>query len=333
MNQLIRGYMYTFDSNNRTMFSISVLLLTLVFLNSRLLISAETIVTCDGFVLHLSCDSGVISVQSATFGRTSSKICSVGQPQGQTSNTQCSMDVPAVSKLCDGLRECELNTQGLAAKDPCFGTYKYYTINYICIQAETSVTCHGGYSYLKCENGKIQINTANYGRTDKITCSEGRPSSELQSSKCYSPNALAPVSKSCNGLESCEVFATDRVFTDPCFGTYKYLAISYFCLPPGIRSSMVCEHEENDLNCEDGTAIQIHSANYGRTDSNTCSTGRPASQLAKTDCYALNSQTIVTNGCEGKNRCSILASNSVFSDPCIGTFKYLYISYSCVSKC
>lgn len=37
--------------------------------------------------------------------------------------------------------------------------------------------------------------------------------------------------------------------------------------------------------------------------------------------------------CEGKNRCSILASNSVFSDPCLGTFKYLYISYSCVSKC
>lgn len=88
------------------------------------------------------------------------------------------------------------------------------------------MTCHGGYSYLKCgelyfhnsyfvsrnqitliklrnaiifylheDNGKIQINTANYGRTDKITCSEGRPSIQLQNNKCYSPNALAPVSK------------------------------------------------------------------------------------------------------------------------------------------
>uniref|UniRef100_A0A8C1VGK2 SUEL-type lectin domain-containing protein n=1 Tax=Cyprinus carpio TaxID=7962 RepID=A0A8C1VGK2_CYPCA len=135
--------------------------------------------------------------------------------------------------MCNGLRECELNTQGLAPKDPCFGTYKYYTTNYICIPAETSVTCHGGYSYLKCENSRIQINTANYGRTDKTTCSEGRPNEQLQNSNCYSPNALAPVSKSCNGLESCEVFATHTVFTDPCFGIYKYLAISYYCLPPG----------------------------------------------------------------------------------------------------
>uniref|UniRef100_A0A672KMR5 SUEL-type lectin domain-containing protein n=1 Tax=Sinocyclocheilus grahami TaxID=75366 RepID=A0A672KMR5_SINGR len=171
------------------------------------------------------------------------------------------------------------------------------------------------------------INTANYGRTDKIICSEGRPSEQLQNTNCYSPNALAPVSKSCNGLESCEVFATHTVFTDPCFGIYKYLAISYFCLPPGVREYLL-----PDL-LNDGTVIRIHSANYGRTDSSTCCTGRPASQLAKTDCYALNSQTVVTSGCEGKNSCSILASNSVFSDPCVGTFKYLYISYSCVSKC
>uniref|UniRef100_A0A673MN05 L-rhamnose-binding lectin CSL2-like n=1 Tax=Sinocyclocheilus rhinocerous TaxID=307959 RepID=A0A673MN05_9TELE len=217
------------------MFDLDVFLLTLL-LNSRLLISAETVITCDGFVQHLSCDSGVIHVQSATCGRTSSQICSVGRPQSETANVQCSIDVPAVSKRCNGLRECELNTQGLAPQDPCYGTYKYYTTNYICIPAETSVTCHGGYSYLKCENGKIQINAANYGRTDKITCSEGRPSERLQNTNCYSPNALAPVSKSCNGLESCEVFATHTIFTDPCVGTYKYLAISYFCVQPAVRA-------------------------------------------------------------------------------------------------
>ncbi|KAK2898936.1 hypothetical protein Q8A67_010354 [Cirrhinus molitorella] len=292
-----------------------------------------TVVTCDGDVQRLSCDIGVISVQSATFGRTSSQICSAGRPPSETSNTKCSMDVPVFSKRCNGLRECEINTLELSTSDPCYGTYKYYTTNYICIPAETSVTCHYGYSYLKCENGRIQINTANYGRTDKTTCSEGRPSVQLQNTNCYSPNALAPVSKSCNGLESCEVFATHMVFTDPCVGTYKYLTISYFCLPPAVRSNMVCEHETSTLTCDNGTVIRIHSANYGRTDGTTCCAGRPATELAKTDCYALNSQTVVASGCEGKNSCSILASNSVFSDPCVGTFKYLYISYSCVSKC
>ncbi|KAL1251204.1 hypothetical protein QQF64_019000 [Cirrhinus molitorella] len=315
------------------MCSLSVLLLTLVLLNSSLLISAETVVACDGNVQRLSCATGVISVQSATCGRTSRQLCSIGRPPSETSNTQCSIDVPAVPKLCNGLRKCEIDTPGLAPRDPCYGTYKYYTTNYICVPAETSVTCSGGYSYLKCESGKIQMNTANYGRTDKVTCSQGRPSEQLQNTNCYSPNALAPLSKSCNGLESCEVFATNTVFTDPCVGTYKYLAISYFCLPPGVRSSLACEQVTSALTCDDGTVIHIHSANYGRTDSSTCSAGRPASELAKTDCYALNSQTVVANGCEGKNSCTILASNSVFSDPCSGTFKFLYISYSCVFKC
>uniref|UniRef100_A0A673LK59 SUEL-type lectin domain-containing protein n=1 Tax=Sinocyclocheilus rhinocerous TaxID=307959 RepID=A0A673LK59_9TELE len=153
---------------------------------------------------------------------------------------------------CDGLRECEINTRGLE-QDPCFGTYKYYTTNHICIPAgfflflslfhflfikmsfsvqvcncrllpETSVTCQDGYSYLKCDNGRIQINTANYGRTDKTTCSEGRPSEQLQNTNCYSPNALAPVSKSCS------LVASNGVFSDPCTNTFKYPYVSYSCI-------------------------------------------------------------------------------------------------------
>uniref|UniRef100_A0A672MZJ5 L-rhamnose-binding lectin CSL3-like n=1 Tax=Sinocyclocheilus grahami TaxID=75366 RepID=A0A672MZJ5_SINGR len=183
---------------------------------------SATVVTCDGFVQHLSCDTGVISVQSATYGRTSSQICSFGRPQSQISNTWCSINVPVIYKRCDGLRTCGLNTQGLSTPDPCFGTYKV------------------------CQNPQNCI-----------------------------------------------------------------IRLLFF----------------------HGTVIHIHSANYGRTDSSTCSTGRPPAQLAKTDCYSLNSHTTVASRCEGKRSCSILASNSVFSDPCFGTFKYLYISYSCVSKC
>ncbi|XDV48610.1 hypothetical protein PO909_018000, partial [Leuciscus waleckii] len=291
------------------------------------LIFSETVVTCDGFVQRLSCDSDVIRVDSATFGRTNSNICSVGQPQGQTVNTQCSMGVPEVSKRCDGLSVCELNTQGLAARDPCDGSYKYYTTTFASLQKKR-VTCHGGYAYLKCESGKIQINTAHYGHTDKFTCSEGCPLSELQNSNCYSPSALAPVSKSCNGLRSCELFATHTVFTDPCIGTYKYLTVSYFCLPTALSSSVICENANNTLICEQGTVINIHNANYGRTDLSTCSIRRPDSQTAKTDCYSSNSQAIVTTACEGINSGVLVASNGVFSDPCVGTLKFLYVSYS-----
>uniref|UniRef100_A0A672RD84 SUEL-type lectin domain-containing protein n=1 Tax=Sinocyclocheilus grahami TaxID=75366 RepID=A0A672RD84_SINGR len=172
---------------------------------------------------------GLIQINTANYGRTDKTTCSEGRPSEQLQNTNCYSPnaLAPVSKRCNGLRECELNTQGLAPKDPCFGTYKYYTTNYICIPAETSVTCHGGYSYLKCENGKIQINTANYGRTDKTTCSEGRPSEQLQNTNCYSPNALAPV---CEGKNSCSILASNSVFSDPCVGTFKYLYISYSCV-------------------------------------------------------------------------------------------------------
>uniref|UniRef100_A0A8C1P5D4 SUEL-type lectin domain-containing protein n=1 Tax=Cyprinus carpio TaxID=7962 RepID=A0A8C1P5D4_CYPCA len=174
--------------------------------------------------------TGVISVQSATYGRTSSQICSAGRPRSQISNTWCSKNVPVIFKRCNGLRTCEFKAQGLARPDPCFGTYKYYTTNYICITAETSVTCDRGYGYLKCEHGKIQINTANYGRTDKTTCSQGRPSQQLQNTNCFSPNALDFVSKRCEGKSSCSILASNSVFSDPCFGTFKYLNISYSCV-------------------------------------------------------------------------------------------------------
>lgn len=322
-----RSNISTFDSR---MVSLSIILFTLLSLSSRFVISAEKVITCDGEIQRLSCDTGVISVQSVSFGRTNENICSIGQPKDQISNTQCSLEISVIAKRCDGLKVCEINTQGLSVEDPCVGTYKYYTTNYICIPAETSVTCQGGYSSLYCENGRIQINTANYGRTDKHTCSEGLPSDQIQNTSCYSPNALSPVSQRCNGMRSCEVFATHTVFTDPCEGTYKYLAISYNCLPQAVRSKVICEYRNSTLKCEEGTRLQIHNANYGRTESSICPLTNPKVPQ-QTDCYTSNSKEIVAERCDGKNDCFISASNAVFTDPCYGTLKYLQITYSCVA--
>src|SRR4029434_793259 len=35
----------------------------------------------------------------------------------------------------------------------------------------------------------------------------------------------------CNGMSSCAVPVTNSVFPDPCRGTYKYLDVSFTCLP------------------------------------------------------------------------------------------------------
>ncbi|XP_021323826.1 L-rhamnose-binding lectin CSL3 [Danio rerio] len=197
-------------------------------------------------------------------------------------------------------------------------------------RTKTMVICNGDRAVLKCAYGVLQITDANYGRTNRRDCSGRRPVLP-QNTNCIF-NALAPVSQSCNGLRSCELFATTDIFTDPCPDMRSYLSVTYYCLPPEIRSSAVCENAIANFKCEDGSLIHIHAANYGRTDSSTCAAGRPASQTAKTNCYASNSQTLVANVCEGKNSCSISASNGVFSDPCYGTYKYLYTAYSCVPR-
>ena len=42
-----------------------------------------------------------------------------------------------------------------------------------------------------------------------------------------------------------------------------------------------------------------------------------------------NALNIMQNKCDGKQSCTIAASNSVFGDPCVGTFKYMGINYDC----
>ena len=49
-----------------------------------------------------------------------------------------------------------------------------------------------------------------------------------------------------------------------------------------------------------------------------------------TTCLASSSLTEVKKKCDSKSFCQVYASNSVFGDPCVGTIKYLQVSYSCL---
>ncbi|KAI4904878.1 hypothetical protein NFI96_011573 [Prochilodus magdalenae] len=92
-----------------------------------------------------------------------------------------------------------------------------------------SVTCELGYSTLDCGDDVIQINSANYGRTDTTTCSALLGLFTLNTN-CYAPDTFSIVSAWCNGRSKCTVEASYTIFTDPCFGTYKYLKIAYSCV-------------------------------------------------------------------------------------------------------
>ncbi|XP_043081349.1 L-rhamnose-binding lectin CSL3-like [Puntigrus tetrazona] len=94
------------------------------------------------------------------------------------------------------------------------------------------------------------------------------------------------------------------------------------------KTSLVCEGGSAHLSCDVGY-IHVVSANYGRTDHKTCSVGRPFKQLSNNHCFEETSRRTMTVRCNGKKRCSVFAVNSVFSDPCPWTYKYLQVSYEC----
>ncbi|KAK2898124.1 hypothetical protein Q8A73_014504 [Channa argus] len=198
-------------------------------------VSTERAITCDDLynVQQLSCDSGVISVQAALYGRADSKTCSEGWSPQQLSNTNCAQQgtTSVLKERCDGKRVCQINTNVLRTSDPCYGIYKYLDTIYTCIAEKRSVTCEGSVLNLQCDKGKVlYIHSADYGRHDQTTCSYQRPAGQVQNVQCSRASNI--VAQSCNGRNSCTVSASNSVFGDPCVGTYKYLEVAYICYCP-----------------------------------------------------------------------------------------------------
>uniref|UniRef100_A0A671MVU6 SUEL-type lectin domain-containing protein n=1 Tax=Sinocyclocheilus anshuiensis TaxID=1608454 RepID=A0A671MVU6_9TELE len=156
---------------------------------------------------------------------------------------------------------------------------------------------------------------ANYGRTNRTTCAHWISDVHTSNIHCLSR---------CNARKRCYVPAMNTVFSDPCAWTYKYLDVHYVCVDT--KRYFSCDGGSVPLSCDWGY-IKVITANYGRTDHTTCSTGRSLHQLSNVDCFQETSVHVI---CDGRKSCSVPAVNSVFSDPCVGTHKYLDVSYLCL---
>ncbi|XP_048034112.1 L-rhamnose-binding lectin CSL3 [Megalobrama amblycephala] len=189
------------------------------------------------------------------------------------------------------------------------------------VETKRYFTCEGGSVQLDCYWGYIKVVTANYGRTDHTTCSTGRSLDQLSNVDCFQETSVRMMSIRCDGRKSCSVPAVNSVFSDPCVGTYKYLDVSYLCLP--LRRSVTCEGSQSLIDCGNGV-IWIHYANYGRRDLVIC-----PHKLATADCYSPQTSSL-RSSCNGKKSCQLNASNSVYPDLCPDVHKYLEVTYSCI---
>ena len=82
------------------------------------------------------------------------------------------------------------------------------------------------------------------------------------------------------------------------------------------------------LNCKVGRTINIVHADFGRWDNTTCGYHPDFS----TDCHMASAAEKVIQECQGKTSCKVPSASAYFGgDPCVGTYKFLWIWYNCRS--
>ncbi|RXM96971.1 Adhesion G protein-coupled receptor L1 [Acipenser ruthenus] len=110
---------------------------------------------------------------------------------------------------------------------------------------------------------------------------------------------------------------------------YSRQALSRSALPFGLmRRELACEGYPIELRCPGSDVIMIENANYGRTDDKICDAD--PFQMENVQCYLPDAFKIMSQRCNNRTQCVVVAGSDVFPDPCPGTYKYLEIQYECV---
>lgn len=79
---------------------------------------------------------------------------------------------------------------------------------------------------IECPTGEINIEYANYGRTDDDVCPTQTPSR----TNCLAKGSEEKVKNECYGKTNCSIHASNSVFGDPCDGVEKYLEVKFTCV-------------------------------------------------------------------------------------------------------
>ena len=116
-------------------------------------------------------------------------------------------------------------------------------------------------------------------------------------------------------------FAFTTLNQIPLYLTYCFvLQLAFSCAPRGLLVR-VCEGGTRVISCSVTKRINILFANYGRIAGGHICPG----PIQTNNCGAARSLAIVRNDCQGRLRCTLVANNNKFGDPCPGTRKYLEV--------
>ncbi|XP_030050573.1 adhesion G protein-coupled receptor L1 [Microcaecilia unicolor] len=105
--------------------------------------------------------------------------------------------------------------------------------------------------------------------------------------------------------------------------------LSRAALPFGLmRRELACEGYPIELRCPGSDVIMVENANYGRTDDKICDAD--PFQMENVQCYLPDAFKIMSQRCNNRTQCVVVAGSDAFPDPCPGTYKYLEVQYDCV---
>ncbi|RVE70230.1 hypothetical protein OJAV_G00062780 [Oryzias javanicus] len=171
----------------------TAMLLAAVCLFMASSVSTKTVVTCENGRIHkLKCKKNeVISVQSALYGRADMVTCSQNRPSQQLDDTSCSASgtLNLIKERCEMKQKCQVKMRDVRNPDPCRGIFKYLQTDFLCVPAETDITCENARAKLHCGRGKvISVLSAYYGRRSRIFCPH--PYFQTQNVNCENPTDI-----------------------------------------------------------------------------------------------------------------------------------------------
>ena len=106
-------------------------------------------------------------------------------------------------------------------------------MSYILENAATShslTVCRGQMRSIACPNLELlHIFNAFYGKLSGHDCQSHVTQLREQIPTCFSKNAPNVIREACQGQQSCDLYAEDSLYDDPCPSVTKYLFVSFTC--------------------------------------------------------------------------------------------------------
>ncbi|XP_056287745.1 L-rhamnose-binding lectin CSL2-like [Pseudoliparis swirei] len=191
-------------------------------------------VACPGVNGELQCPPGqVMEVKAVDSGLESDADCT-DRTKSATVLKEDSLHsamIYWVKLVCDYLEQCRLPKPDAGMFQHNYSNASFIQVTYDCrvkpADVITVVACENDIAEIQCENGKVQIETAKFGRFDKTTCTK----TPLNMTFAASFPAKQHVKDKCNGLGSCSVNASMEELgpTDPSYD-HNYLIVDYICV-------------------------------------------------------------------------------------------------------